>query len=517
MTKLELVKTPRKFGGTDVFLLAEDEVFPDALPSHIHPIEERTLIPVDLESMTLTTVGERETKLRMAEIENHLIPATSGIFYAVVLHALNGNRKVGTVVQWVSRFKRMLTNLKAHLPKKVATITLQMILVEDQRTSPNDAKTLRAFLKYWSGLKFPGLAPDLKDHIKRSRSPKAATPIEIQSTNPRERPYSLEKVRDIHRSVDDLYIAGDFNPQENLLWKLLISEALRPSQLQILRVGDVTTIEESGTSFTELMVPMVKQHGVPARSKMIPVYVSDSVSVALRDQLDFIRSLQGTKLRKEQPLFCVNSGQFGVQKYVQEKALRIIQLIVRTRTLIARHAGDLEDLDLFSRRFKHTKLTHLAMLGANTDVLAHAAFHKTRGSLHHYTNLSPEAMDDYERRMDSEFKQVVAAFRGELVAPTDAAAVTPQNYIMTKSLEGAVGGCKSNPCGVLAPFACYGCSRFQAFDDGPHVEVLNELEENRERAVAMGLPEETIRRDDELIAACRQVIAQIAERENETA
>ena len=490
------------------FVIRDDEIFPRGLPSHIKVIDDvPRLIRVDLKGMKLPTTGGLETTLRLSDIDAHLAPATAQIYYAVVLHALDGNRKVGTVLQWCSRFERMLRDLQ--LPAKVASVTLKLYLTAAKSSSPNDLKTLRSFLKYWIRLRHPGIREDLKVYLQTSRSPKPASPIEIQARKDHERPFSYEQVRAIHRCVDDLYIAGTFSPQDNLLWRLMISEALRPAQIQLLRVKDVSVASGDWRS-TMLDVPMVKLHGKPARSHMISVLVSESVAVALRDHLSWLQGLLGHAPSPDQPLFSVNQAER--REFVQTRPLGINSLIARKRRHIVKHVIDLRDIDLFARRFKHTKLTHLAILGAPLEVLMHAAFHSSSGSLTRYINLTDEMADEYERRMEPHFTLVLDAFRGEVVGAKDKQAISEENRILSSDLEDELGGCATKPCGALAPDGCYVCPRFRPFEDGPHDQVLRAMEAKRRDRVEMNLPPETIRRDDELISAVKRVIAICEER-----
>ncbi|MGJ7566431.1 tyrosine-type recombinase/integrase [Variovorax sp. GB1R11] len=485
------------YGPYTEFVVGSDEIFPDDLPTHIKVIDnESRLIPVNLDGMLLSKTGDIESVFRLRNVEGFLTPATATVCYAVILHALNGNRKVSTVIQWFFRFERMLKRL--NLTKKVATVTLKMYMQDARQSSPNDLKTLRSFLRYWIRLSYPCIAPDLKAHILTSRSPKSATSIEIQARKAHERPFTIEKVRAIHRQVDELYIDGIFNPQQNLLWRLMISEALRPSQMQLLRIKDVSM------STKTLAVPLVKLHGKPSRAKMMEVMVSESVYVALRDHLAWTQTLCAGDLSPDQPIFCINNH--NQKPVLQKRSLGITSLIARSRGRITDHIADLSNLDLFTRRFKHTKLTHLAILGAPIEVLKQAAFHTSSGSLVRYVNLTDEMADAFERQMDPHFTLVIDAFRGSVLDTDGEKSVPEDKLILDIDLNDSVGGCGAEPCGVLAPIGCYICPRFKAFLDGPHQQVLARMENAREKKIQMRLPAETIQRDDNIISAVKQVI-----------
>lgn len=491
------------FHGYDVFSLQRDEQFPETLPTHIRVIDENRLVPVDFDLMSLFAAsGPAYIHLRKAG--TGLTRATAELFYATALDALNGRRKVSTVARWISTFSLFLRMIRAQTTSDICTLNLAMFLWATSGWGPSQEKLLRSLLKFWIKRRYPGIAADLKTYIKTSKSPKPATTTEIQAQKDWERPFTIARVRQILSSIESLYIEHKFDPQDNLLWRLIVTEALRPSQMRLLQVGDVRQVEEGGWAGVELRVPLVKLHGSPSRSHMVATMVTESVARALHDHLVYLKGIYGCDLPPSQPLLSVQ--RHGGLK-VLPKGIGISPLIKRTRALIAKNTEDLVDADLFCRRFKHTKLTQLAILGAPLEVLARSAFQTTLGSVKYYVNFNEEALADYEAKMGPRHDALESAFRGEVVKLGTQTVGSSSNLVLDESMTKSVGACASVPCGVLAPVGCYVCPRFEAFEDGPHDLVLNSLEEDRSRAEQSGLPIETIMRDDNLIAAVRQVIA----------
>lgn len=459
---------------------------------------------MNLDLMVLPSASGPEY-IRLRKAGMGLVRATGDIFFATTLDALNGRRKVSTVSRWVDTFSQFLRTVRASTENDICTLNLAMVLWATVKWGPSQKKSLRSFLKFWIERRYPGIAADLKIYIRTSKSPKPPTTTEIQAQKSWERPFTVPRVRQILSSIEMLYIDGAYSPQDNLLWRLMVTEALRPSQMHLLHVGDVRQVDCDGWAGTELQVPMVKLHGTSSRSHMVPIMLTESVASALRDHLAYLKSTFKGDLPPSQPLFSVGNN-LG-RPVARPRALNISGLIHRTRPLIAKSTEDLVDADLFCRRFKHTKLTHLAILGAPADVLARAAFQSTLGSVKYYVNFTPEALADYESKMAMQHEAIEASFRGEVVTSGTQAVKSSTNLVLDESMKNSVGACASVPCGVLAPMGCYVCPRFQAFEDGPHKLVLETLLEARFRAEDAGLPPESVMRDDNMIAAVKQVIA----------
>ena len=186
----------------------------------------------------------------------------------------------------------------------------------------------------------------------------------------------------------------------------------------------------------------------------------------------------------------------------------------RTGHFISNGDKSFDSEDLFLRRFKHTKLTHLAMLGAPLEVLARAGFQTSTISLNHYVNITEEAFIEYENLLSHQYDQLTSAFKGRIMDRDRATYPDVDHKILDPEMEGEVGSCASSPCSVFAPFGCYLCPRFEAFSDGAHELVLNVLIKKKERAISMGLPVESVTRDGHIIAAIKEVVCAIEEDSN---
>ena len=495
-----------KFLGYRTYEISNEELISLEIPKQIKLIETNSSIEVDLNQITLNG-DERTFQLKLNKLSTGLTKNTAHAFSYVIIHALNGRRKISTVARWANCFSHFISKIRYETASDISTITLDMFnwYCEDKHASSK--KSLRSFFLYWIKLKVPAIALDLEEYLKTSNSPKPPSTIYIQNNKPKERPFSFNQTRSLISDIENLYLSGSFDPQDYFMWRLVISEAMRPSQMRLLRCGDLKIeFNENDSVRVFINVPIVKQMNTPARSFMIKHTLSESVGRAALEHLSFIERLLNSKADKSLPLFCV--GHKKKKVFISQTPINITSRINTTRYLLSEQTEDLNKLDLFTRRFKHTKLTHLAMLGAPIEVLARAGFQTSTVSLRHYVNLTEEAYSVYENQLSSQFEKVASYFKGVIVPKEHATTKDSNNIILDSSLDEEVGSCSTKPCNVFTPFACYVCPRFEAFKDGAHEVVLSKLEQKKQNAINLGLDKESIMRDDHLINAVNFVVLQ---------
>jgi hypothetical protein len=234
--------------------------------------------------------------------------------------------------------------------------------------------------------------------------------------------------------------------------------------------------------------------------------LSPSLSQAVVDHIDYVESIHGDRPPDSWAIFCVRKKNGHKVFYIQKNSIQISAMIARTRRQITSLSGEFGNTDLFNRRFKHTKLTHLAAVGAPLEVLAYSGFQTSTISLARYVNLTEEAFIGYENRMSSEYEHIDSAFRGKIIARPDATNSDLEYRITEPGMEDDVGACSAEPCEALACLGCYGCPRFEAFTDGPHEKIEAMLVAEQDRAQAAGMPIETVHMRSRILAAVRRVI-----------
>ncbi|MDD2834264.1 MAG: hypothetical protein PHD12_09660, partial [Methylotenera sp.] len=344
-----------KFIGYDTFIVYPNEFIPDDFPKKIRPIDTDQLVDVNLEIMKLKGDAEN-ANIRLTQSSNGLTKATSSIYYYVIIHALNGRRKISTVRRWDIEFSMFIRAIKALVPNQISLINLAMYNWFIQDKSASSQKLLRSLIKYWINLNVPGVDSDLKNHIKSSRSPKPKSTIQIQNSTPHERPFSIQQIRNILTNVESLYISGKFNTQDYLMWRLIISEAMRPSQLQLLEFGDIKINRDIDGNLIKVLinVPIVKQKATPARKYMMTYTLSEPVGRAVADHVNYISKITKNAPESTLPIFCISKKGSGDEICINKKGVNITSRIMYSRKYITSADSELLNLSLFSRRFKHT-------------------------------------------------------------------------------------------------------------------------------------------------------------------
>ena len=479
------------------------------IPDQVYSLDGKRFIAVSLDQMRVPSDERGDLTMHLSEKLASFSSMTRTAASFILLQALNGKRKSSTVLRWLNELSLFSRTASAELGHQlISVITLQMYLWYCSKKGASQEKLLRGALLWWSKEGAPGIHPDLIAHIAVTAPRKPRGMIEVQNAEPSERPLTMQQVHELLDDVADLYLSGKFSPQDNLLWRLMISEALRPAQMRLLQFGDIQVIREADGRLksVRLNVPLVKQSGVPARDYMRWHRLSSSLSQAVIDHLEFVRGLLGSKPSSNGALFCVRKTVREMTYTAGQTSVQLHHLIKTTRELIASLNQGFASTDLFSRRFKHTKLTHLAAAGAPIEVLAYAGFQTSTVSLSRYVNLTEEAFAGHELRLEQSNQHIESAFRGKLIQRSEATHRDPEHRIKDPSMEGDVGACSAEPCEALACLACYGCHRFEAFIDGPHDRVEAMLVAEQERARAAGMPPDAIYLKDRTVAQVRRVM-----------
>lgn len=482
----------------------------DAYPNFIKLVDTGAVIPVDLQMMKLDG-DSGSVNLYLLDVTKHLRPKLAESFANAMLDALNGKRKVSTVFRWCNEFRLFTSTMSRNQGSPISEIGLSDFNNFTTNKGASSIKLLRSILKFWANSEENGLSDDLVRYIHSSKAPKPRSTIEIQNSERNERPLSIKEMQAIISQVQTLYINEVFNSQDFLLWTLLLSEALRPSQLRLLRIEDVTLRYDSQEVLigASLRVPIVKQAGMAARDFLVSTTPSIYVAVALEEHIRFLESICDKEIPKATPLFCYNSRDNTIQRH----GILIDHLIHRSRKHISSGLDGFSDSDLFSRRFKHTKLTHLSVRGAPLQVLAKAGYQTSTVSLKHYINLSDEAFDNFQQALSEDHSKLAEAFQGSIIDDRISTERNRRSDLLSPNFDDAVGNCPIGLCGVLVPLGCYTCPKMQAFHDGPHQSVLDFLIDNKQKRIEMGLPLESVNRDDPTIFAVKAVIKKIKDKD----
>jgi len=175
------------------------------IPRRIKVVDTKKLVDVNLDEMTIESDTGPLT-FRLRQKSQYLSGDIAKIFFYVVLHGLNGKRKVSTVSGWINQFELFTRNAAKGRTKPITLLTFAIFNRYVTAKNASQIKLLRSFLLYWNKLKKPGIEPALADYLVTSKSPKPRHTFEIQSAVEKERPFSLQQIRNILGEIDGLYM-----------------------------------------------------------------------------------------------------------------------------------------------------------------------------------------------------------------------------------------------------------------------------------------------------------------------
>jgi hypothetical protein len=414
---------------------------------------------------------------------------------------------------------------------------------------------LRAFLKAWYALRFPGPTAEVIDALTAMRIKELERGRAIRRMEPDDGPLDIAEMHGLTR---DLYVAYERRKisHDRFATSLFhIVTGRRPRQSADLKCRDLND------ELRLLTIPRAKQSGGTFRSAFRSVELTDVYFAVFRHQKALVRErftllladlgfdLQSQDLdalaadlplfpawRRAMPSFLetaeiAKGGQHGralqmLRDYANgARWHRKSQSVLEELQTAAAVAGTLsregKPLIVDGRRFRHTKGTDLARAGAGPEIIAWVLDHSLLASCRTYIDNLPEHAIPANAAMARSpvMLNVAQMFRGQLV-DNEADAVgghDQRNRIHHKGQATATcGGGKR--CGLNdgIPRACYTCEDFQPWLEGPHEALLGDILVEREHdASQLGADHPVTKRSDKTIIAIINVIQRCEVRREE--
>lgn len=315
---------------------------------------------------------------------------------------------------------------------------------------------------------------------------------------------------------------------------LFIAFGTNPKSLALLAEDDlvVTTLSD-GITVYELRIPRIKKRTANERDQFRTRKLIPALGVLLEQLIEENRIVVATDgsgdndfrplLRRAARSAIANTA-FHAERYRMTSTMLAVML-ADVATNLELKAYDESPLRLTPRRLRYTFATKLVADGASPQEVADALDHSDTGNVMVYFNTRSDVVRRLDKAMGLALAPIAQAFMGVIVDDESGATRARdknsriKHYSPTmKSLEN-VGSCGSfGFCGLMAPIACYTCTHFQAWLDGPHEHVFDELERKRnERLTAGADPKMTQIHDRTMLAVAEVVMRCAARRDAEAA
>ncbi len=419
---------------------------------------------------------------------------------------------------------------------------------------------LRSFLVNWHGGRHAGVSDSLIASLKEMRLKGVEAGRSVRSMDPDNGPLTPNEFHHLLSGLIDAAEAGKLDLGDFSLAYFHLFTGRRPIQSASLKCKDVVeTLGDPEPGFPNgrpvylLAVPRAKQRGHSFRETRRGIDLTPSNFQVFRSQREDVQhafselleragwelqELDVRSLMSELPLYpswssvteavelasqMRQGGQHGKaiealrldaegmawHHTAREQSVRIAEVCAS----VGSQGRDGQPLNISAARLRHTKGTDLAREGLPSHLIAWLLDHSTSRSANIYVDNLPEHAAEIDRAVSKSptLQRFAEAFRGTLV----------------DSEEDAIGGSDSErsrlayrgrgaaTCGHLkqcgldggVPHACYTCSHFQPWLDGPHEVFLSDLQAERAQLVSeLGAESPIAKRRDKLIAAVENVV-----------
>lgn len=307
---------------------------------------------------------------------------------------------------------------------------------------------------------------------------------------------------------------------------LFIALGSNPKNISLLHEDDLQKEpSEDGTYTYWLRVPRIKKRDARERSqfktrKLLPrigrlleEIISDNACMRSHDCLEagvhYARPL--LRRRTAHPNLLDSPFEPESYRYTSAELAAILKKVVATLNLTSIATGS--PLKISPRRLRYTFATRLVQEGASPLELAEALDHTDTSHVMVYFNARSDAVRHLDKALALALGPHAQAFLGIVVRQKEDAerGADPASLVYrtdsSRPAREPIGNCGSfGFCGLYAPIACYTCTFFRPWLDGPHERVLDDLLSLRNRRLQQGADSKLTRIHDGTILAIGDVL-----------
>ena len=380
---------------------------------------------------------------------------------------------------------------------------------------------MRAFIRTWLSLGYIGIPAETLSMMEGWRIKGNEKGYAVQSMCPETGPLSDIEMEGVVSGIIDKYATNELTLREACFSMILAMTGRRPSQIASLKIKDLLSV--GGRYFINF--PRAKQKHGEWRGSFKKYEIVEDLWVLLQAQAASAKSIFietcGEKyhqsLMPELPLFPAikhydEDVELGVQlqkDYLHARVAEIAYTMSSVKDvvgLISERTGAITHLNPY--RFRYTLGTNLAREGRGEYVIAEALDHSDIQNAGVYVKNIPEIVERLDKALALQITPIAQAFQGVIVKDETKARRGSDRSSRICSGGGNVGTCGSYGfCGALAPIACYTCSHFQPWLDGPHEFVLDDLIRERDNVRDTTGDLKIASVNDRLIIAVSNVVA----------
>lgn len=353
---------------------------------------------------------------------------------------------------------------------------------------------LSGFLKHWYKMGDSCLTKEAYGYLKEASFPGNKKGEAVSTMDPFSGPLTDMELDSIQTSINNSYAENDIKISDYILVWLFMIYGSRPIQFAQLKVKDVIAVKLEDDSYEVFLnIPRAKNRKElrsEFKKRIVPKSFSRILYTYSQKIITYARGVFPNA--KDAPLFLENTT-IDYDEDVNDMSYHLTsaQLSAKLEKVIDKLKIKSERTNDFIKitptRLRRTLGTRMAVEGHGTLIIAETLDHSDTQNVGVYIEGRPEMVERIDRAIAFDMAPIAQRFAGVIVGDKSKAirANDLDADIINPSIDKTctpTGKCGSYSfCGQMSPLACYTCSSFQAWDDGPHEAVLEHLLRERER------------------------------------
>lgn len=341
--------------------------------------------------------------------------------------------------------------------------------------------------------------------------------VPVMTLDPGLGPFSSLELEAICAELNAAYSDGRLPQDLWVLSWLYLALGCRPVQFAALKLCDFgKTVTADGLVEYHLDIPRAKQRGAGGnpRAELKRRPLIPQIGQAVEQWAGVVRERVKEQLTdlEQAPLFPQPTPVdmpvgFELHQTVTNLNARFNNVWDKLNVTSERTG---QRLNITAVRFRRTLGTRAAQEGKSLHTIAELLDHSTLESAKAYIANVPEIVQRIDRAVAEELAPLAQAFVGRLIEDESQASRgnDPKSRIIDLRVDQSrpVGSCGQHSfCGFSAPLACYTCTSFEPWVDGPHELLLDKLLERREQLSKTSSPR-IVTINDRTILAVTQVV-----------
>ncbi|WP_237946025.1 site-specific integrase [Aliarcobacter butzleri] len=383
--------------------------------------------------------------------------------------------------------------------------------------------SLSGFLKKWYKMGDSCLTKEAYGYLQEIKLKGNIKGEAVATMDPYDGPFTDLELELIQTAINNSYAKNRIKTDEYILVWLFMIYGSRPIQFAQMKIKDVISVKQNDNSYEVFInIPRAKNRKAvrtELKKRLVPKAFSN---IFFRYSQEVKMKIKGTLPNiNEAPLFLgnnlIDNDEYNYEMKFHLTSAQIsskIDNVFNKLKLKSERTNDF--MHIIPIRFRRTIGTRAAVEGHGSLIIAEILDHTDTQNAQVYVESRPEIIERIDRAIALHMAPIAQAFAGTLVK--DKSKAIRANDLEADIINPAVdktctpsGKCGSYSfCGQMSPLACYTCSSFQAWLDGPHEAVLQHLLNERERLLKVtdyriaSINDKTILAVAQVVKACQK-------------